>query len=105
VATYRLCPVIMSLVCSHSLNLALLCLVASEFRGAAGMLNLGNLNLYNEETYIGLPYLDDLIRSTMPKVGCWLYAVRLGRGLEWVMGPKFSLCEGSFDGLDWIGLG
>jgi len=26
-------------------------------RGAAGVLNLGNLNLYNEETCIGLPYL------------------------------------------------
>ena len=30
-------------------------------RGAAGMLNLGNLNLHNEETCIGLPYLFEFL--------------------------------------------
>jgi len=30
-------------------------------RGAAGMLNLGNLNLYNEETCIGLPYIFEFL--------------------------------------------
>jgi len=28
------------------------------------------------------------------KVCCWLYEVRLGCGLCWDMGPKFSLCGG-----------
>jgi len=36
----------------------------------------------------------------------------LGRGLGWVMGPKFSFCDGLgkvesgewFDGLGWVGL-
>ena len=32
-----------------------------QTRGAAGMLNLGNLNLYNEETCIGLPYLFEFL--------------------------------------------
>ena len=30
-------------------------------RGAAGMLKLGNLNLYNEEICIGLPYLFEFL--------------------------------------------
>ena len=33
----------------------------ASIRGAAGMLNLGNLNLYNEETCTGLPYLIEFL--------------------------------------------